>query len=45
MKGKDHLESPEEYWKDPIKQDLKEVECESADWIHLAQMTYLDIYI
>ena len=35
--GKRSLGGPRRRWKDNIKMDLQEVECESMDWIELAE--------
>jgi hypothetical protein len=35
--GKRRLGRSRHRWEDNIKMDLKEIECEDVDWIHLAQ--------
>jgi len=35
--GKKPIGRPRPKWEDNIKMDLKEVECESMEWIELAQ--------
>jgi hypothetical protein len=35
--GKKTLERPRYRWEDNIKMDLREIELEGVDWIHLAQ--------
>jgi hypothetical protein len=39
--GKRPLGRPRHRWEDNIKMDLQEVECESMDWIELAQDMYM----
>jgi hypothetical protein len=34
---KETIQVTKHRWEDNIKMDLREIECESADWIHLPQ--------
>jgi hypothetical protein len=37
VEGQDPKGRSRPAWKDNIKVDIKEMECEGVDWIHLAQ--------
>ena len=37
LEGERHLGRPRRRWEDNIKMDLREVDCDTGDWIDLAQ--------
>jgi hypothetical protein len=39
LRGRAHFEDLGTRWEDNIKMDLREIEMEAVDWLHLAQDT------